>query len=139
MRKPTLQTPLPPMEVQPVAPTRVAPVNTVALADADEDNSLALKRRFVREAIDELHWKHDAIAALLDVTPPYLSKMLDGEKPITQRHLDRLPDDVEALYYKKCAEHHGLIVVERSTGEEATRRFVSGLFGLLAPGEKRTA
>lgn len=93
---------------------------------------LALKRRLLREAIDESGWKHDAIACALEVDAPYLSKMLAGDKPITLRHLDALPDDVEAIYSRKYAETLGLIVVAPATGDDAIRNLVSGLIGVLS-------
>lgn len=116
---------LPPMEVKTVAPTREA-----------RDNSLVLKQRFLREAIDESGWKHDAVAAAIGVDGPYLSKMLAGEKPITLRHLDGLPGDIEAIYSKKYAEHHGHVIVTPAAGDDAVRLFASGLLGILAPARK---
>lgn len=116
-----MNVPLPPMEVKAVAP-----------ATGRGDNELALKRRLLREAIDDSRWKHDAVAAALGVDAPYLSKMLAGEKPITLRHLDALPDDVEATYAKKYAEGFGLIVVAPAASPEcAIQQLVSGLVGVL--------
>lgn len=106
-------------------------VKPIALAGSVEDKSLVLKRRMLREAIDESGWKHDAVALALGVDAPYLSKMLAGEKLITLRHLDALPDDIEAIYARKYAELFGAIVVAPVSGEAAVRNLVSGLCGLL--------
>lgn len=111
--------------------TDSAPVKVVVPHPAAEDNSLVLKRRLLREAIDESGWKHDAVAHALDVDAPYLSKMLAGEKPITLRHLDALPDDIEAIYSRKYAETFGQIVVAPAEGDTAIRNLVSGLIGVL--------
>lgn len=116
----SLQLNLPPLQLKPVVPTCV-----------ERDNSLALKRQLLRDAIDESGWKHDAIACALGVDAPYLSKMLAGDKTITLRHLDALPDDVEAIYTRKYAEAMGLIVVAPVQGEAAVRNLVSGLIGVL--------
>lgn len=105
-----------------------------ALADAAEGKTVSLieKLHLIRRAIDDSGWKHTAIAAVLGVTPQYLSRQLDGEKPWTLRHQDALPDEVEAIYARLYAEHLGLIAVAVPTSAEQARRdLVSGLFGLL--------
>lgn len=126
--KRSLQVALPPMEVKAVVPTTNA-----------EDSSLVLKRRWLRDAIDESGWKHEAVACALDVDGPYLSKMLAGEKPITLRHLDRLPDDIEAIYLQKYTEALGLIVVAPSSGPDAVKHLVAGLIGMLTSLPRRVA
>lgn len=115
------------------------PVNPVVPTKNDKDKSLVLKRGLLRDAIDLSGWKHDAVAAALKVDGPYLSKMLAGDKPITLRHLDALPDDVEAIYSRLYAKAMGSIVVSPCEGEDAVERLVSGLFGLLRGARKEVA
>lgn len=100
-------------------------------AGLEQGNDVALVRELLREAIDETHSKHDAVACAMGVGSPYLSQMLAGEKPIGSKHLRALPDDVEAVFARLYAESFGLIVVVPAEGEKALTAFVSGLAGLL--------
>lgn len=110
-----------------------------------EDNSLVQLLRLLREAIDELHWKHDAVALALGVvkadgTPDsaYFSKMLAGTKPFNLQHLVHLPDDIEARFAKKYTETFGIITVEPVGPEEARRMLAIGLFSHLASSPRTT-
>lgn len=103
----------------------------VALSERDEDNAIAL---LLRAAIDESGWKHDAVAATLDVDGPYLSKMLTGEKPIGARHLMRLPDDIEKIFARRYAECFDQIVIAPILDRaEAMKAFVGSVLGLMTP------
>lgn len=108
----------------------------------DEDNDVALVRRWLREAIDESGWKHEAVAKAmreksgLAITGPYLSKLLavSGErKTVTAAHICALPDVIEAIYARKYAEHFGLLVVAPVDEVTARRHLVSGLLFGLGP------
>lgn len=111
---------------QPVVPCQA---NLDSHVDDQQGNLLSL----MRESIEESGWKHAAVAAVLGVEPPYLSRMLAGEKPWSLRAFAQLPDDIEAIFARKYAEAFGLIVVQPVSGEQAVRNLVSGLFGVLAP------
>lgn len=111
------------------------PIGPVSIAS---DSDLVLVRRWMRAAIDESRWKHEAVAmAMTEAGVPtdgvYLSKLLSGEKPISAKHLRALPDDIEAIYARLQAEHFGHIVVTPVTGDRALRNLVSGLIGVMAP------
>lgn len=104
----------------------------------DEDNSLVHVLRLLRESIDELQWKHDAVAVALGVVKAdgspdsaYFSKMLAGTKPFNLSHLVRLPDDIEARFSRKYTETFGIIAVEPVGPEEARRLLAIGLFSHL--------
>ena len=87
------------------------------LVDTAEDNDLVLLRRLLRDAIDESGWKHEAVAAVLHVGGPYLSKMLAGTKPITDRHIRALPREIGVILARRYAEAFGLVVIT-STEEQ---------------------
>ena len=98
-----------------------------------QGNELSLLLGFLRDAIDESAWKHDALAVEMQLpNAAYLSRMLAGEKPWTLRHLLALPNDIEALFSQKWAAHRGAIVVAPLHGEAAVQALVGGLVGVLA-------
>jgi len=122
----SVQLSLPPVEVNPVDPPRA--------------HDLELKRRLLREAIDESGWKHEALAASLELDPAYLSRMLAGDKPITLRHLDALPDDIETIYAAKYATALGNFVAEPAANpEDAMRKLVSGFLGMFGGRARRAS
>jgi hypothetical protein len=101
--------------------------------EADTEGVLDL-RDLLRAAIDESSWRGKSEALALFMGLPdrhYLYKMLSGDKPIGLKHLNALPDDVEAIFARRYAEQFGLIVVAPLTGLEAERAFVAGLMGVL--------
>lgn len=104
----------------------------VSLTEAAQVNNVSLLARLLRKAIDLSGWKHAAIASALDVSPSYLAQMLTDEKAIGAKHLEALPDDVEAVFARLYAEAHGLIVVEKLDEDTARRHLAVGLFSLLA-------
>lgn len=107
-------------------------VNTDSPTPDVQGKSLSLIRDLLRDAIEESGWKHEAIAAQLDLpNAAYLSRMLSGEKPIGTSHLLALPDDVEAIFARRYAETFGLIVVAPVSADVAMRQLVSGLVGVL--------
>lgn len=116
------------MELKAVAPAASREDNHVVPAQV---NSVVPYAQLLREAIDEAGTKHDAVAAALGVGPSYLSKMLAGEKAITDRLIQKLPDDIESIYARKVAEAFGHDVLEKLSGENARRAFASGLIGML--------
>lgn len=92
--------------------------------------------KLFNDAIDASEWRHkqDALATAMGLDKSYLSRMRSGEKPIAQKHVAALPDDVEVIFAKLHAESFGLIVVAPATNtHDAARAFISGMFGLLAP------
>lgn len=99
------------------------------------DTALALLRR----CIHDTGWTLDALGAEMDLDKSLISRVLNGERPMTLRFLVALPDDVEALFEQRRAESFGLIVVAPVSGEQAVKNFISGAFGLLAPKLPRKA
>lgn len=91
------------------------------------DTALAL----LRKAIHDRRWTLDALAAAMKKDKSLISRVLNGERPLTLDFQCALPDDVEALWHQSCAEGFGLIVVEPLNGADAKRAFVAGLFGML--------
>lgn len=87
----------------------------------------------LREAVEETAWKLEALADHLGMDRAYLSRMLAGEKPISDRHLRMMPPDVREVFARKYAEAHGLAVVQRVDRESAYRHLAIALFTLLAP------
>jgi hypothetical protein len=103
-----------------------------------EDEDLSMVRTWLREAIDECRWKDAAVAVAIGLVGEsganYFSKMLRGEKPISAKHLRALPNDIEAAFARRYAEHFGLIVVRPLPPEEALKGLVAGLVSYLAVG-----
>jgi transcriptional regulator with XRE-family HTH domain len=93
------------------------------------DDTLAV----LRTCVHERGWTLDALEAEMDVDKSLISRVLNGERPLTLPFLLALPDDVEALYEQRRAEAFGLIVVAPVNGEQAVRNLVSGLLGVLSP------
>jgi hypothetical protein len=99
------------------------------------DHDLGLLRR----AVSDCGYTLDALEAAMGKGRAYISKVLNGEKPMSHEFEIALPNDVEACYRRLQAEHHGLIVVEPAEGDEAVKRLVSGLFGVLGMKARKTA
>jgi hypothetical protein len=107
--------------VNDVAPER-------AIGCPTEDNALSLTSlTLVRKAIDDSGEKHMAVAAALGVDPPYLARMLSGEKSFPLQKLDRLPDSVRRIYARLEAEREGWQVVEESDRRSLIRRVIAEL------------
>lgn len=114
--------------------------NLVIQQAATQDNSVVRLRQCLVRALEEAEtrgWCYEAITTEMRakqcyVDPPYLSKLKTGEKPITARILDALPDDIEASFSKYYAESFGQVVIAPVTQEEAQRCLAVGLFSLLA-------
>lgn len=124
---------------------KVKPVDLSTGPSGPQVNRLDLRGRHVqttagvplcvmlREAVEETGWKLDALAQHLDINSAYVSRMLTGEKPISDRHLRMMPPDVREAFARKYAEAHGLAVVQRVDRESAYRHLAIALFTLLAP------
>lgn len=102
----------------------------VAPANDRKGESVALAN-VLRQAIDALDWKHDAVAAAIKVTSRHFSKMLSGDKPITAKHLAALPIDIELEFLTRWCKALGLIVVSPVSEAEAREQLATGLFSLL--------
>lgn len=101
-----------------------------SLTEQSEGKGLSLA--LLREAIGQSGWKHDALAVQMKLpNAAYLSRMLSGEKPWTLRHIESLPDDIEAIYYRLRGESLGLVVVAPLSGRHAVEALVAGLIGVL--------
>lgn len=115
-------------------PRSAAPGQGYSNSQPSGDEGKSVSLRLMRAAIDESGVKHEAIAAEMGLpNAAYLSRMLSGEKPWTLRHIEALPDGIEAIYYRMRSESLGLVVAEPVDFETARRHLVSGLLGVLAP------
>lgn len=96
----------------------------------DVDTALAL----LRTAVQDCGWTFDALEAFMGkgYDKSLISRVLNGERPLTLKFLVALPNDIEALYEKRRAEQFGAVVVEPLSGIEAQRAFVAGFMGLLS-------
>lgn len=113
-------------------PRAAAPCQVNPCSRDDDAQGKLVSLTLIRAAIDASGWKHEAIAAEMRLpNAAYLSRMLSGEKPWTLRHIEALPDGIEAIYYRLRAESLGLLVVEPVDYETARRHLVSGLVGVL--------
>jgi hypothetical protein len=101
-----------------------------AEVSTDVDDALAL----LRTAVHDTGWTLEALEAAMKIDKSLISRVLNGERPLTLKFLVALPDDVEARYEQLRAEAFGLIVVQPVTGADAIRHLVGGLVGLLASG-----
>ena len=93
----------------------------------DVDLALSL----LRKAVHDCRWTLDALAAHMHIDKGYISRVMNGEKPLTLVFEVGLPDDVEARYKQYRAESLGLIVVEQMDDDSARRAFAAGLFNML--------
>jgi transcriptional regulator with XRE-family HTH domain len=93
------------------------------------DTVLALLRVCVQDA----GWTLDALEAEMKLDKSLISRVLNGERPLTLRFLLALPDDIESRFEQLRAEQFGHIVVAPVSGADAIRNLVSGLIGVLAP------
>ncbi len=103
----------------------------------DVDTALAM----LRTAVQETGWTLDALEAEMKLDKSLISRVLNGERPMTLKFLTTLPDDVEARFEQKRAESFGLIVVAPVSGDDAVRHLVSGIFGVFGtrlPAKART-
>lgn len=91
------------------------------------DHALSL----LRKAASDRRWTLDALAAEMGKDKSYISRVFNGEKPLTLEFVVGLPSDVEATYYQYRAEAFGLVVVEPCDEESARRHFAAGLFNLI--------
>jgi hypothetical protein len=101
----------------------------------DVANVLAVLRVCVREkgwTLDALEAEMNRRAGGRGFDKSYISRVLNGERPLTLSFILALPDDVEALFESKRAESFGQIVVAPVRGEDAMRHLVTGLVGVLA-------
>jgi hypothetical protein len=103
---------------------------SVAQAEAD----VAMLRTFIRQAMAELKWTPEALAAEMGYTDAsYPGKVLNGEKPLSAAFLVALPDDVEKRFTKKWANHHRFVCAEPLNGAEAAEAIVGAVLGILSP------
>lgn len=95
--------------------TRLQDRGNVAVQESNdvvqEDNSVVLVCQLLRDVIDDLRWKHEAVAAAIGVDGPYFAKMLAGTKSITAQHLHDLPLEIAELLARRNAEAFGFVVI----------------------------
>lgn len=105
-----------------------------ACQSATADSTVEAERALIclRQAVQESGWTHEALAAAMDCSPSLVTRILLGERPLTQAWEVRLPDDVERLYLQKRAESMDLLCVAPLTGLAAQKAFVAGLIGVMS-------
>lgn len=86
----------------------------------------------VNKAVEKTGWSPTSLESAMDKDKAYVSRVLNGEKPLSLGFIQSLPADVEATYAALYAEAHGYIVVEPVSREVAIGNLVSGLMGVLA-------
>lgn len=92
------------------------------------DRALAL----LRNAVHDCGWTLDALAAHMRRDKSLISRVLNGERPLTQEFICALPDDVEGLYESRRAEQFGAVVVQPLSGQDALKALVAGLIGVMS-------
>lgn len=108
----------------------IGQAETVSLDTSAEGISVSLRGLF-RQAIEESGLKHMAVAAAIGVEPQYLSRILSGEKPLSEKHVSLLPKEVGKAFAKLHAQQYQLIVIEGVHGPDALQQFVGGLLGIV--------
>jgi hypothetical protein len=73
----------------------------------------------------------DALEAFMYLDKSLISRVLNGERPLTQKFISALPDDAEAKFQAMRAQRFGLVVVEVASPENAAQQLAAGLIGLL--------
>lgn len=99
-----------------------------ALRSTTVDRSLAR----LRQCASDLGWTLDALSAHMRKDKAHISRVFNGEKPLTLAFLIALPDDVEAEFHSRSSEEFGRVVVTPAIGPDALKQFTAGLFGLFA-------
>lgn len=61
----------------------------------------------------------------------HVSRVLNGERPMSHEFLKALPDDIEAEWHARLARQAGRVVVAPLSGPAAIEGLVGGLIGLL--------
>ncbi|MPZ20114.1 MAG: hypothetical protein GEV06_19685 [Luteitalea sp.] len=92
------------------------------------------RRELVRQCVSDLGWTLEALAVAMGKSEDYrayISRVLNGEKPLGLEFFDALPEDVKAEYHSREATERGRIVVMPSRGDDAVRHFVAGLLGVF--------
>lgn len=104
--------------------------NSAPAPPRDEATLLAL----LRTCVQDRGWTLEALERFMGkgFDKSLISRVLNGERPLTLKFVVALPDDIEALYAQRRAEAFGLIVVEPVYGDAAVKSLVSGLVGVLS-------
>lgn len=118
-----------------VALDRGTRTTDVVLPEANSvDVAIAESLARLRSSVKDLDYSLEALAVAMGEKPEYkayISRVLNGEKPLTHAFLIALPDDVEALWHSKEAEAFGRIVVTPASGADAPKQFIAGFLGLM--------
>lgn len=105
----------------------------VAASVAELSTTIDTVLAMLRTAVHDRGWTLEALEAEMGLDKSLISRVLNGERPLTLTFLIALPDDIEATFSARYAEHHGQIVVAPVHGEQAVRQLVGGLLGVLSP------
>lgn len=106
--------------------------NSVDRREDELSTAVANELAILRGCVQQCGWTLDALEAEMRIDKSLISRILNGERPVTLKFVIALPDDIEALYMQRRAESFGLIVVAPLTGVDAQRAFVAGAIGLMA-------
>ena len=109
----------------------VSPQFSGCQSSSGDSADMSRARTCLRQAIEECHYTHDALAAAMGCSASLVTRILNGERPLREDWICQLPDDVEARYLQKRAEALGVICVEPLHGLDARKALVSGLMGLM--------
>lgn len=107
-------------------------VTTDVVSSADVD--LSMLRGWVRKAVYDTGWGPDSLSApeAMDRDKGNISRVLNGERPLSIDFILALPKDVQAEFSALYAKHHGWLVVRPVSPDQAVQNLVSGLLGVLA-------
>jgi hypothetical protein len=84
-------------------------------------------------AVRDTGWGVESLASHMERDKSYISRVLNGEKPLGLVFLLALPKDVQAKVAESYARHWNFLVVRPVSPELAVQHLVSGLLGMLAP------
>lgn len=86
----------------------------------------------LRLAVLECGWTLDALSSHSEIDKSLISRVLTNDRPLTQKFLDAMPDEIVADYEKRRCRARGFIVVEPVDEETAQRYLAIALFSTLA-------
>lgn len=78
-----------------VDPRPTPPVNVIALD----------LQPILQQSVVDAGWKQEALAAQLGKDPSYLSRQLNGEKPLTLDDLERYPFEIIEAFVARLTRH----------------------------------
>lgn len=108
--------------------SRVDPRGEFRSTDVD----LGACLEWVRQACRDTGWIPEKLAIAMERNKSYISRVLNGEKPLGLPFILSLPDDAQAAFVTLYANHLGLLVAPPVSPDMAVQNLFTGLMGLLA-------